>query len=137
MISRKEREMFETIGTIIIGIGIYFIYYSFLVLIQSVRMNNAIVELEQIGRAYMGRDGNFFTTRNLILVATDKNNIIRKGKKVRATFIFKPCKVFEYDNLNGLNVLTMNTRSLDPDPRMTNAINNLKETAVKQNKRRR
>ncbi|MGI6257377.1 MAG: transcriptional regulator GutM [Anaerovoracaceae bacterium] len=129
--------MFETIGTIIIGIGIYFIYYSFLVLIQSVRMNNAIVELEQIGRAYMGRDGNFFTTRNLILVATDKNNIIRKGKKVRATFIFKPCKVFEYDNLNGLNVLTMNTRSLDPDPRMTNAINNLKETAVKQNKRRR
>lgn len=129
--------MFETIGTIIIGIGIYFIYYSFLVLIQNVRMNNAIVEMEQIGRIYMGRDGNFFTTRNLILVAADKNNIIRKAKKVRATFIFKPCKVFEYDKLNGLNVLTMNTRSLDPDPRITNAINNLKGTAVKQNKRRR
>ncbi len=129
--------MYDTIGTIIIGVGIYFIYYSFLVLIQSVRMNNAIVELEKIGQAYMGRDGNFFTTRNMILVATDKNNIIRKGKRVRATFIFKPCKVFDYDKLDGLNVLTMNTRSLDPNPRMTNAINNLKETAVKQNKRRR
>lgn len=129
--------MYDTIGTIIIGVGIYFIYYSFLVLIQSVRMNNAIVELEKIGQAYMGRDGNFFTTRNMILVATDKNNIIKKGKRVRATFIFKPCKVFDYDKLDGLNVLTMNTRSLDPNPRMTNAINNLKETAVKQNKRRR
>ncbi len=129
--------MYDTIGTIIIGVGIYFIYYSFLVLIQSVRMNNAIVELEKIGQAYMGRDGNFFTTRNMILVATDKNNIIRKGKRVRATFIFKPCKVFDYDKLDGLNVLTMNTRSLDPNPRMKNAINNLKETAVKQNKRRR
>lgn len=129
--------MYDTIGTIIIGVGIYFIYYSFLVLIQSVRMNNAIVELEKIGQAYMGRDGNFFTTRNMILVATDKNNIIRKGKRVRATFIFKPCKVFDYDKLDGLNVLTMNTRSLDPNPRMTNAINNLKETAVKQNTRRR
>lgn len=129
--------IYEVFGTIAIGIGIYFIFYSFLVLIQNVRMNNAIVELEKIGVAYMGKDGNFITTRNLILVAVDNKNIIRKGKHVRATFIFKPCKIYDYDNLNGLNLMTMNTRSLDPDKRMTAAINNLKDVAIKRAKKRR
>jgi DNA-binding transcriptional regulator of glucitol operon len=134
---RKELIMFDVLGTMAIGIGVYFIYYSFLVLIQNVRMNNAIVELEELGVAYMGRDGNFFTTRNLILVATNERDIILKGKHVKATFIFKPCKVYDYDKLNGLNLMKMNTRNLDPDKRMTNAINNLKEVAIKRAKKRR
>ncbi|MGI6732172.1 MAG: transcriptional regulator GutM [Anaerovoracaceae bacterium] len=124
---------------IIIVAGIIWIIISFFGFLQNIKVKNIFTILEKSGSVYFGRDAGLLRTKYITFVAVNPTGNVVEAMKLKATRFVTVPKVFQFSELQGANLNTLEPSSLGLDDRttasITDLIKNYKKYSSRKNKK--
>lgn len=125
-----------TLSNLLITIGILWCIAGYFTYMQTIKINMIMNELEPMAeRLYSGKNAGFMRTRRIVFAAATNSGRIVEARVLHAAIIFKPAKVYPLDVLKGKNVFKMDPASMELEPVMEKAVNNLIRDARQRNKK--